>query len=49
LLIFAFFFFYFPIAFERTVLKKKGSVIMREISEKGGGVIELKEKGGETK
>jgi hypothetical protein len=49
LIIIAFFFFYFPMAFERTVLKKKGPATMREISEKGRGVIELKKKGGETK
>jgi hypothetical protein len=49
LILVAFFSFSFPIAFERTVLKKKGSEINREISEKEGGVVELKKKGGETK
>jgi hypothetical protein len=49
LILVAFFFFSFPIAFGRTVLKKKGSEINREISEKEGGVVELKKKGGETK
>jgi hypothetical protein len=49
LILVAFFFFYFPIAFERSVLKKKGPDIMREIPEKEGGVMELKKKGGEAK
>ena len=38
-----------PYAFEKTLLKKKSSDTKRNISEKERGVIELKEKGGETK
>ena len=49
LIIFACFFLYWPYAFEKTVLKKKSSDTKRNISEKERGVIELKEKGGETK
>jgi uncharacterized BrkB/YihY/UPF0761 family membrane protein len=49
LIVFAFFFLYWPYAFEKTVSKKKSSDTKRNISEKERGVIELKEKGGETK
>jgi 1,4-dihydroxy-2-naphthoate octaprenyltransferase len=49
LIIFACFFLYWPNAFEKTVLKKKSSDTKRNISEKERGVIELKEKGGDTK
>ena len=49
LIILAFFFLYWPYAFEKTVSKKKSSDTKRNISEKERGVIELKEKGGETK
>jgi membrane protein implicated in regulation of membrane protease activity len=43
------FFIYWPYAFEKTVSKKKSSDTKRNISEKERGVIELREKGGETK
>jgi len=49
LIFFALFFLYWPYAFEKTVSKKKSSDTKRNISEKERGVIELKEKGGETK
>ena len=49
LIVLAFFFLYWPYAFEKTVSKKKSSDTKRNISEKERGVIELKEKGGETK
>jgi len=49
LIVLALFFLYWPYAFEKTVLKKKSSDAKRNISEKGGEVIELKRKGGETK
>jgi uncharacterized membrane protein len=48
-ILFAFFFLYWPYAFEKTVSKKKSSDTKRNISGKERGVIELKEKGGETK
>jgi hypothetical protein len=49
LIVLAFFFLYWPYAFEKTVSKKKSSDTKRNILEKERGVIELKEKGGETK
>jgi len=49
LIVLAFFFLCWPYAFETTVSKKKSSDTKRNISEKERGVIELKEKGGETK
>jgi Tfp pilus assembly protein PilX len=49
LIVLALFFLYWPYTFEKTVLKKKSSDSKRNISEKGGEVIELKRKGGETK
>jgi len=48
-IILACFFIYWPFVFERTVSKKISSDTKRNISEKERGVIELKEKGGETK
>jgi hypothetical protein len=49
LIVIAFFFLYWPYAFEKTVSKKKSSDTKRNISEKERGVIELKGKGSETK
>lgn len=49
LIVIVFFFLYWPYVFEKTVLKKRSSDIKRNLSEKEGGVVELKEKGGETK
>src|SRR4030065_221537 len=49
LIVIVFFFLYWPYVFEKTGLKKRSSDIKRNLSEKEGGVVELKEKGGETK